>query len=135
MARTAGRSSPPLSSPPPPAGPIAAPLSVHRAAIGAGGGVVAGPLQHAFYFGARQRPADQKSLGVVAVQPAQRAGLRAGLYALGDDPQLERMCERDDRRHDRPVFRAFVDILDKSTVDLDGAHRQLGDVAEGRVTD
>jgi hypothetical protein len=54
----------------------------------------------------------------------QRQRRRLGLDAFGDKLQIERVCERDDRPHDREIARIGTQFTDEPLVDLESVDRQ-----------
>jgi hypothetical protein len=73
------------------------------------------------------------ALQLVAVVVAQKGDFLLGLDALGDDPEVELLAERDDRRGDRAVVLVGGKILDERAVDLQPLDRKPLQRAEARI--
>ena len=84
-------------------------------------------------LGGRQRPREQVALPAVAAEAHELAALVLVLDPLGDDAQVEREAERDDRAHERVVVGVRVaDPVDERAVDLERVDREVAQVGERR---
>src|SRR5438105_2026422 len=72
------------------------------------------------------RPGEIEALHLVAVVRPQELQLRLGLHALGDDPEIQAVAERDDRLGENAVLGAAAgdDVAHEGAVDLESADRQ-----------
>ena len=65
-----------------------------------------------------------EALVLVAAQHLQELELLGGFDAFGDDLEIERVAERDDRAHDRGVVIAGGHFADEGAVDLELVDRE-----------
>ena len=69
--------------------------------------------------------AEQITLNLVAGMSAQETVLLACFDAFGDHRQSERLAHADDGGRNRPVFRAFGEVPNEGSIDLDGIDRKF----------
>ncbi|RMS60168.1 hypothetical protein ALP65_04561, partial [Pseudomonas aeruginosa] len=81
----------------------------------------------------RHRPAEQEALQRIAAEAGQELLLGLGFHALGDDLQVQRAAEGDDRRDDRGVVAVVGQLVDEATVDLQFARRQALEIEQAGV--
>ena len=79
------------------------------------------------------RAREMVALAELAAEVEQALDLARLLDALGDDPQPERLAERDDRMGERPLVGAPVGRHDEVPGDLQDVDREPAQVAERRV--
>ena len=78
--------------------------------------------QQRFESIAGQHTVEKKSLHLIARQIAQQSRLLFGFDAFGNDLEIERMRERDDRRYDRQRLGVARKIGQERAVDLQRRH-------------
>src|SRR6266498_2656263 len=77
-----------------------------------------------------ERSRDPETLSDVTLQLAHDVHLRLRLDTLGDDVQVQQMCEANDGPHDLALRSGQMYALQKAAINLHAVHRQLTQVRE-----
>src|SRR5207253_1400966 len=81
----------------------------------------------------RTRPPEVEPLPEMHAEALQRGQLAGCLDAFGDEVELERLTQGDDRAGDRLVLPVDVDALDEGLVDLEDVEREPAQVGQRGV--
>ena len=84
-------------------------------------------------IGTEQGGGEVVALPEGTAERAELGGLRGGFDPFGDHFQPPRLCEQNDRAHDRGAFGVVADARDEAAVYLERIHGEVQQVAQARV--